>query len=63
MRALYVQLPEPARDALLQLALREYRHPRDQAAVLLLDGLRRAGLLTREAKRGAQREVVDATER
>ena len=61
MRALYVQLPEPARDALLRLALRQYRHPRDQASVLLIDGLRRAGLLTPESEGTREREVVDAT--
>lgn len=44
----YIRLPSSARDALLQLALREYRHPRDQAAILLLDSLRRAGALPEE---------------
>jgi hypothetical protein len=40
-----VVLPEPAREALVDLAVREYRDPRDQAAVLVLEGLRRRRLL------------------
>ena len=40
-----VVLPEPAREALVDLAEREYRDPRDQAAVLVLEGLRRRGLV------------------
>jgi len=40
-----VILPEPAREALVDLAEREYRDPRDQAAVLVLEGLRRRGLV------------------
>jgi hypothetical protein len=33
------------RQALAELALREYREPADQAAYLIVDGLRRAGVL------------------
>lgn len=33
------------RRALAELALREYREPADQAAYLIVEGLRRAGLL------------------
>jgi hypothetical protein len=33
------------RRALAELALREYRAPADQAAYLIVDGLRRAGVL------------------
>jgi hypothetical protein len=44
----YVPLPERACDALVELAEREYRQPRDQAAKLLTDALRRAGVLTDE---------------
>ncbi len=60
MRALYILLPEPARAALLELALSEYRHPRDQAAVLVIDGLRQAGLLTEGSQREDQQKVSHA---
>ena len=33
------------RTALAELALREYREPADQAAYLIIQGLRRAGVL------------------
>ena len=41
MKALYVALPAEAFEALRRLAARELRHPRQQAARLILDGLRR----------------------
>jgi hypothetical protein len=44
-RSLYVPIPEDARRALLDLAERQYRHPKDQARLLIEDGLRRAGML------------------
>lgn len=44
MRSIYVPLPEDAGDRLRELARRELRDPREQAAWLILDGLRRAGL-------------------
>jgi hypothetical protein len=44
MRSIYVPLPEGATDRLWQLARRELRDPKAQAAVLILEGLRRAGL-------------------
>jgi len=44
MRNIYVPLPEPAAERLRELAKREYRGTKDQAAVLILEGLRRAGL-------------------
>jgi len=44
MRTIYVPLPEGAADRLRELADRELRDPKSQAAVLILDGLRRAGL-------------------
>jgi hypothetical protein len=37
------------RRALAELSLREYREPADQAAYLIVDGLRRAGMLTDRA--------------
>jgi hypothetical protein len=44
VRSIYVPLPEGATDRLWELARREMRDPKAQAAVLILDGLRRAGL-------------------
>jgi hypothetical protein len=44
MRAIYVPLPERAVDRLRELAERERRDARSQAAVLIIDGLHRAGL-------------------
>jgi hypothetical protein len=41
MKAIYVALPTEAFEALRRLAARELRHPRQQAARLILDGLRR----------------------
>jgi hypothetical protein len=44
MRTIYVPLPEDAADRLRELARREMRGPREQAAWLILLGLRDAGL-------------------
>jgi hypothetical protein len=44
MRSIYVPLPEEAADQLRELARREMRDPREQAAWLILVGLRAAGL-------------------
>lgn len=44
MRSIYVPLPDGAGDRLRELARRELRDPREQAAWLILDGLRRAGM-------------------
>lgn len=44
MRSIYVPLPEGTADRLRELARRELRDPKAQAAVLILEGLRRAGL-------------------
>lgn len=38
-------LPDTARDALIQLARRERRDPRDQAALIIIRALQRRGLL------------------
>jgi hypothetical protein len=43
MRNIYVPLPEGAVDQLRELARHEMRDTKSQAAVLILDGLRRAG--------------------
>jgi hypothetical protein len=44
MRLINVALPDAAADQLKVLAARERRAPRQQAAWLVLEGLRRAGL-------------------
>ena len=41
------------RRALGELAIREYREPDDQAAYLIVDGLRRAGVLIEEDRSAA----------
>jgi hypothetical protein len=41
----YIRLPRPAREALYELAEQEWRDPRDQAALFVVEGLRRAGAL------------------
>ncbi len=44
-RGLYVPLPESEREALFDLADREWRRPVDQAIKLISDGLRREAAL------------------
>jgi hypothetical protein len=46
MRTMLVPVPEDAADQLRDLARRELRTPRAQACVLILEGLRRAGMNT-----------------
>jgi hypothetical protein len=41
--SIYVPLPAPTREALLQLAEQEYRRPKDQARLLVEEGLRARG--------------------
>ena len=60
-RAVHIPLTDEVADALYQLSRREYRHPRQQATFLLVEGLRRAGLLTPEPENDRQLEVVNAT--
>jgi hypothetical protein len=43
MRSFYIALPEDAADRLRELAWRERRSPRQQAAVLVLAALEREG--------------------
>jgi hypothetical protein len=46
MRGIYVPVSDPiARRALVNLAEREMRDPRAQAAILILEGLRQRGAL------------------
>ncbi len=47
-RGIFVPLPDVSRDALYELAEKEWRDPRDQAAKLIVEGLRQAGALTDE---------------
>lgn len=62
---IYVKLPGDVADALIRLALSEWRRPRDQAALLLAEGLRNAGALPAETvaapKRADTRTAVAAT--
>jgi hypothetical protein len=48
VRSMYLPLPTEAHEALVRLAEQKYRHPKDQAVVLLLDSLRQRGLLPAE---------------
>jgi hypothetical protein len=45
MAKIMIDLELPEREALITLAQRERRDPRDQAALFVRDGLQRAGLL------------------
>ncbi len=56
VRPLSIQLPDEDRQALAELALRQYRDPSDQAAYLIAEGLKRAGALPAD-----DREPVRAT--
>jgi hypothetical protein len=55
MRGIYVPVSDPiARRALVNLAEREMRDPRDQAAYLILEGLRQRELLPETKNAPAQ---------
>jgi hypothetical protein len=47
-RGIYVPLPSREREALFTLADNEWRSPREQAAKILVEGLRKAGALPTE---------------
>jgi len=49
-RSIYVPLTTPAKEALYELAEREDRDPRIQAARFIREGLERAGALTDPAQ-------------
>jgi hypothetical protein len=49
MQALKIYLDDVERDALKNLSIAERRDPRSQAALLIRDGLQRAGLLPNDA--------------
>ncbi len=49
MRPIYVPLPDDrTRRALVNIAEREFRDPRAQAAKFIVEGLQRAGALTED---------------
>jgi hypothetical protein len=52
MQAMYVRLPSDAREAVCRYAERNWRDPRDQAALLIIEGLQRAGALPLEPDSG-----------
>lgn len=62
MRNLYVRLPDAAVDGLRELGRREMRDPKQQAAALILEGLRRAGIAveleTRDRVRAAGTRAI-----
>ena len=49
MTSLYIAIPTEAAEKLRELAQRERRSPRNQAAVLVIAGLARAGLGVEQA--------------
>jgi hypothetical protein len=62
--AMYTPMPVPIHDALLRLSDQELRDPRYQARILIEEGLRRRGLLTKDREprpapttRGTQEHV------
>jgi predicted transcriptional regulator len=62
LRSITVAIPDEASAKLNELARREYRRPKDQAAVLLLDALRRVELDT-EARAGGRASAPAGTAR
>ncbi len=44
MRSIHIAIPEAAAEELERLAERELRRPRDQAALLLIQAVRQAGV-------------------
>ena len=62
-RSIYVPLPTPARQALYELAEREWRHPKEQASKLLVDALRRAGLLADQQPADAKHSALEGGDR
>jgi hypothetical protein len=62
-RNIYVPLPDPVREALYELAEREWRHPKEQASKLLVEGLRRAGMLADQPPAGGDESGPEAGDR
>jgi hypothetical protein len=48
-RRIVLPLSAAAAEALSELSQREYRHPREQAELFVVEGLRRAGVLDDKA--------------
>ncbi len=65
MRSIYIAIPDDAAAKLRELARREFRAPRQQAAVLVLRGPERAGLdsgtVARRGRRASRREARSRT--
>lgn len=62
MSGVFLRLPEPTRRALVLLSEREFRDPRDQAALLVTEGLQRAGVLeTRHTTRPPELATVSTS--
>ena len=59
-RSVHLPLPDNIADALYELSRRELRHPRQQAVWLLVEGLRRHGVLE-DARSDLGTTQADAT--
>jgi len=62
MRSIYIAIPDEAADKLRELARREFRAPRQQAAILVIAGLRRARLDVGPPPEGSAEPAVSADE-
>jgi hypothetical protein len=62
-RGIYVLLPDQEREALFDLADREWRRPRDQASKLISDALRTVGALQADAHLAAVSRDPEAVAR
>lgn len=59
-----IEIPDASHEALARLAIRERRHARDQAAVLVIEALASRGLVSADGiEIGQEREVVHAPAR
>lgn len=62
-RNIYVPLPLPTREALFHLAEKEWRSPKDEAALLLTEALRARGALPDDPRPAAPSPSPAATRR
>jgi hypothetical protein len=58
MHSIYIAIPDDAADRLRELARREFRAPRQQAAILVLEGLERAKLAPEPSPEGRAERLV-----